>query len=74
MVVDDGGRGIDVRISVSRVIRGWVRPMLALNMERGRAYLRLQRLGHSKFRRSFVKRESNLLLPSFINFLSIRPI
>lgn len=42
--------------------------------KRARAHLRLQRLGHSKFRRSFVKREPNLLLderlPSFINFLS----
>lgn len=66
-----GGGGIDARISVSRIM---CLGAAHARFKRGRAHLRLQRLGHSKFRRSFVKREPNLLLderlPSFINFLS----
>lgn len=62
----------DVRISVSRVI--YVGCGHAC-FKRGRAYLRLQRLGHSKFRRSFVKRESNFLLGTtvFVHQLSFDP-
>lgn len=72
-LVNNGGvRGINVRISVSRVIYVWVR--LVLNTER--AYSRLQRLGHSKFRRSFVERESNFVLETadFVHQLSFDPI